>query len=281
MRTRPLRLFAGAVAAMAAAGMAVLVFASPASAWTVMVSGTAVCDPKTGAWEVTWTLENDQKTAATLSNVRFTPTVAAASLPTTVPPKQGTTNGHVETVVTLPTNVATWDEASLTFTARWSSGETHRAYGKVQRQGECRRSRPAAPDVDFAPSCDGTTTVRLANGPDSDEPAEFVVVGSNDFRRDEKLPAGTETEVLVPAANGPQVTVTSDEETWEFTWKRPDDCATPSPPEPSEPPQQGPPQLPQTGFPVRQVISVAILLVAFGAGAIILTPRRRLGLSRK
>ena len=51
--------------------------------------------------------------------------------------------------------------------------------------------------------------------------------------------------------------------------------------EPAASPQQGPPQLPQTGFPVRQVLSAAILLVAFGAGAIILTPRRRSGMSRK
>ncbi len=52
MRARPLRLFAGAVVSMAA-------------------------------------VENDQTTAATLTGVRFVPQCGGASIPMTVPPKQG------------------------------------------------------------------------------------------------------------------------------------------------------------------------------------------------
>ena len=85
---------------------------------------------------------------------------------------------------------------------------------------------------------------------------------------------------LFAGANGQSLTVTSGEETWKHTWEQPAECTSRSP-EPSAPPQPGPPQLPQTGLGVRHVISAAILLVAFGAAAIILTPRRRLGLSRK
>src|SRR5262245_59043998 len=107
MRTWLRRLVSRAAVLLGAAGLILLAFAAPASAWSVIVKGAAVCDPTTGTWDVTWTFENDQTTAATLSNVQFTPTTAGSAAPETVPAKQGGTNGRVQVLLSVPTGSPT------------------------------------------------------------------------------------------------------------------------------------------------------------------------------
>ncbi|MEV6525434.1 hypothetical protein AB0M43_26125 [Longispora sp. NPDC051575] len=112
---RTLRRLGAVVGAALIGTVATFALASPASAHDSAVKPKAECDSATGNWIVTWTVDNDWRTAATLSDVKGAPSdVVFDAL--SVPARSGKQNGSVAGRQTVP---GTAKDATLGLKVSW------------------------------------------------------------------------------------------------------------------------------------------------------------------
>lgn len=254
-RFRPSVRRALSIAAAAVAGFAAtLVFATPAFAHHVTVTGAPTCQDN-GTWKVVWTVVNSEgdKTAV-LTTVTVDPDGSAI---TNDPIASGTAmaaGGSVSGEQTFP---GTETSATLTINlATWSNGVTKTHVQEPTQtktiplpEGQC--TRVAEPKVEFTSNCDGTVTVKLFNEGEGD--ATYEVNGV-----EHALLPGTTKDV--PVNSKDEITVTHGDLVWKYTWKDPGNC------------------LPVTGSSLTGLLFVGASLVLGGIGIITLlslTRRRR------
>lgn len=102
------------------AGLVVFGAAAPASAHTTTVSGVASCDAATGTADVTWTVNNSENSAATVTSSSNTAVVA----------KNTSITGKTATFVQH--GVALGKTIDLEIELKWSDGYTDRGKGTVK-----------------------------------------------------------------------------------------------------------------------------------------------------
>lgn len=154
------RVAIGAVAAAAAVGLSTL-FASPASAHSSSVTGSAECVSVDGKYQITWTLTNDYNKVVTLSNVHLVTsdsnaTLSTTTVPTTIdarPPGSPLQTVKFTSVVSKPAT-----SAQLTYDAHWADnfpkdGVAHVSSPVIQLTGPCPSKSPTPqPSRSVSPS---------------------------------------------------------------------------------------------------------------------------------
>jgi hypothetical protein len=243
---RPLGILGATILGVTAA----VALASPASAHHSTVAGSTWCNPETGNWDITWTVnsyapadvERFQLTSVELTPAGTTVTNIAASSDSDDFPyhTDATLYGHQ----LLPGDTDA-TEATLAVKAKWSNGfeEETGSKGTVKIEGTCKKkdtppptTPPPAPDVTdanatFAPACDGTVEVTLINGDDATVPVELTVSAKGFTQTHTVEPKSEKTGIIVPAGAG-AITVTEKGKdtpvTKPFTWERPEDCGEPT-----------------------------------------------------
>jgi LPXTG-motif cell wall-anchored protein len=145
-RTSARRLFA-ALGAAAVGVAATLALATPASAHKVTITADHVCDTATGDWLVTWTLQNDYDTDATVQSVESDQPAAIDGVEegTVVPRRSNRVDGKKEGVQRVPGSTAS---VSLTIKAVWLSDDyTREASGKETLSGGSCTPTPKCVDA--------------------------------------------------------------------------------------------------------------------------------------
>jgi hypothetical protein len=240
------------------AGAAVSLFvASPALAHTASVSGVTACNKDTGGWTVTWTIENDFGTPATLDSLTPDPQGSAISgfaVNAVIPAASGGTNGKITGTQTFPAGETT---ATLIGHVVWPDKVNQALNATVDRPSSC----VAHPQVSFKDNCDGTVTVTLDNQ-QGNAPATFKITGSPD----KIVAGGQKLDVTVPG-NVKVVVQVAGHDDFTHTWQT-SPCPSPSP------------SLPTTGDNVASVATIGGVLLIGGIGlvvlAIVMRRRRRL-----
>ncbi len=226
---------ATAVAAGTLIGLAgVAFFASPASAHSSFVKGSAACDTATGEWVVTWEVNTDNGNEAGAESYRFlkvdsypTPVEGIAHTPDDADP--AFPHRSNETLTGTQRVAGDARGAKLEVQVKWSDEwiEFEHKKGFVKFHGTCSKDESPKPDASLASSCEGVT-VTLANGKDATADAEFTIKGSKGFEKNVTVKAGDEpTEVKVPSENAARVIVTekrSDKPVLVGKWEEPADC---------------------------------------------------------
>jgi hypothetical protein len=119
--------------------LAALAIASPASAWTGSISGSAEC--QSGTWVVTWTISNDFNAPATIKSFQATPDT---------PVKNGDTTIGVGTPIAALSKITGTQEvpgdataAKLVVEFEWTARDKFTATGKVTLEGTCVKPSPS------------------------------------------------------------------------------------------------------------------------------------------
>lgn len=161
MRTTTTKTLSG-IAAVAAAGFAVVGLASPASAHHPNVDGEAVCNEETGKFDVTWTIGNSERHKV------MTFTTSRDSVPGGTVEESGT--------VTRTEEVGP-GSYELTVHGEWPKHGKVSRTASVEAAGPCEKASPspspsetAEPSETPEPSDDETTSVPPATGPATTEP---------------------------------------------------------------------------------------------------------------
>lgn len=172
----------------------VLGVASPAYAHHNTITGKAVCNTATGAYDLTWSVKNsetDKSEVITASNRPVVPvgtTIGNGATATFVESAPGTTQGTL----------------TLTLSARWTNGVTNTASGSLTLNGSCRKPDVVAPRATLLPgSCETRETTAFLDNRSSTVAVAFEVNGVS-----YTVPAGTTLSVSLGAFEG-TVTVTS------------------------------------------------------------------------
>lgn len=139
------RLAAGAAAATVAVGLSTL-FASPASAHTSGVTGSAVCVSVGGKYEITWTLTNDFNSVATISDVKLRldkdANFTLGTVPGTIAAHPGgkpLTSVSFTSVVERPAT-----QVKLGYKAKWADGASGNVSSEwVTLNGPCPSPSPS------------------------------------------------------------------------------------------------------------------------------------------
>ncbi|MBU2662121.1 cell wall anchor protein [Actinoplanes bogorensis] len=228
-----------AVAAGTLIGLSgVAFFASPASAHSSSVQGSATCDTTTGEWVVTWTVDTDNGNTEGADSYRF---LKVESWPTPVegivhtPDDADPVFPHKSNEPLVGTQRVAGDArgAKLEIQVKWSDDwiEYDHRKGFVKFHGTCGKDESPKPDASLASSCEGVT-VTLTNGKDATADAVFTIKGSKDFEKKVTVKAGDEpVKVDVPAENAEKIVVTegrSEKPVLEGKWEQPADCTPPS-----------------------------------------------------
>jgi hypothetical protein len=232
---------ATAAAAGTLIGLAgVAFFASPASAHSSYVKGSAECDTTTGEWVVTWKVKTDNGNEPGAENYRFllvdakpTPVDGIAHTPDDADPAFP----HKSNEVLVGTQRVDGHArgARLEVQVKWSDEyvQFEHQVGRVWFHGKCSKEEApptAKPDASLASTCDGVT-VTLTNGEDAKADAEFVVEGSGGFTKNVTVKPGDEpATVEIPSEQAGKVVVTeksADKPLVEGKWEEPKDCTPP------------------------------------------------------
>lgn len=150
----------GLFAAAAIGLFGAFLLASPASAHDAAVKGTAACQAD-GSYTVTWTIGNDWKDAASISDVKAAPVDLKSAV--------GDVAANSSTTATQAGVPASAKEATLAFTATWQDGVKVHKSGTVKLPGSCTPkpdcvSAAAASYQHTFDGAKGTATVSLADG---------------------------------------------------------------------------------------------------------------------
>jgi hypothetical protein len=242
-------------------GVTVSLFvASPALAHTATVKATTSCD-NTGGWTVTWTIENDFGTPATLDSLTPDPqgsAITGFAVSAVIPAASGGANGKITGTQTFPAGETS---ATLIGHVTWTQDNYPQGLNKtVDKPTTCL----AKPQVSFVDNCDGTVTVTLDNQ-QGNAPATFKITGSSD----KTVNGGQKLDVTVPG-NVQIIVQTAGQDDWTHKWQTPT-SPCPSPTSPS---------LPTTGSDVSGIAVIGGLTLVGGIGlvalAIVMRRRRNL-----
>jgi len=242
---RPLGILGAALLGVVAA----VTLASPASAHHSTVAGSVWCNPETGNWDITWTVDTVVPRGVDrfqLTSVELTPAdstvtnIAAATDPDYFPyHTDATLYGHQ----ILPGDT-TAKRATLKVKAKWDNGfeENRASRGTVRIKGTCVKDTPppstptptpevTAPKAAFTPACDGSVEVTLVNGDEATVPVELTVSAKGFTETHTLEPKSEKKGIVVPAGAG-AITVTEKGKespvTEPYTWERPENCGEPS-----------------------------------------------------
>ncbi len=146
----PMRNIAAILGIAAFAGAAIT--APVASATVPKVNGVVVCNPQTGLFDATWTVNGDPQYPAE------TATITSQSRPT-APTLVGLTVKNTASVSSIETNLVAGSYVQK-ITVNWTNGVTISVSGTVTASGECTK---ATTDTTPPPPSDNTTTT-VPNG---------------------------------------------------------------------------------------------------------------------
>lgn len=220
-RRRILRRVLLLVVAMVGGGLAALIGATPASAHSTSVIGSAVCDNDAGNWVVTWVVHDDWPSTATLIKVVSTPTpVDGIQVGSQVPHGVDLTGTQ-----RVPNGTASF--ATLAVRGEWSDDgykEERDRSGTVQLGTNCVQNQPK-PHASASSACDGSVTVTLTNDADATKAAAFTVTTGAGSKSYTVAPGGS-LDVPVPPAHAGSIVVTSgNAQLLKTAWSAPRECA--------------------------------------------------------
>jgi hypothetical protein len=205
--------FVGAVGAVA--------FAAPASAHYPIVTYKVECGPTPTTAIITWEVGNSEDFDAKLSNVEPSGGIGDIKDNAILAKKsEGTKLTGTQTV-----NIAD-GSATLFMHVTWDKGRK----GVVERDStttaDFRGQVCAQVEVDFRSKCDGTVLVKLSNP--LDHAVTFTIEGTDGWKKDVEVAAGSDAEETVPAANAAGIRVkVGNKRVGAFRWEKPKDCGVP------------------------------------------------------
>jgi len=226
LRNLPLsRRLLAATGAAALGLLGVFTFAGPASAHSTGPTNSVKCGPDANTQIIHWTVTNDFRTPATLSDVKLSGATTTGGIGDIVDGRSLVRSGQEGSSRSADQTVTGKGTMTLSYTATWEDGFARSEHSTVHYDAtNCKTEGGSEAKPEFTSNCDGSVKVTLHN-PLRKEITYTISAGGKDIKV--AVPKNSDKTVDVAAAGGKVVVKLGPWKT-EYTWAKPGNCGVPT-----------------------------------------------------